>query len=176
MSGPDQLKTSIRYARREDLPALADLARKIWWAVYPDIISSGQIEYMLDRGYDLAVLEAELDSGIHFPLLWQGETLIGLASYGPVGDGKEAKLHKIYLDPSRHGQGLGRQLLVWIENEAATRHFNAIILQVNKKNAQAIAAYRRSGYRVRDEIVVDIGNGYVMDDYLMEKPIQPMLE
>lgn len=168
------MKPSIRYARREDLPALADLARKIWWAVYPEIISRGQIEYMLDRGYDLSVLEAELDSGIHFPLLWQGKTLIGLASYGPVGDGSEAKLHKIYLDPSWHGQGLGRQLLAWIENEAADRNYRAIILQVNKRNVRAIAAYRRRGFRVRDEIVVDIGNGFVMDDYLMEKPIQPM--
>lgn len=174
MSGPGRPQAHVRYARREDLPALADLARKIWWAVYPEIISHGQIEYMLDRGYDLAVLEAELDSGIRFPLLWRGEKLIGLASYGPVGDGKEAKLHKIYLDPSWHGQGLGRQLLTWIEDEAASRHFSAVILQVNKRNARAIAAYRRNGYRVRDEIVVDIGNGYVMDDFLMEKRIRSM--
>ena len=61
MIGPHLMNGSIRYARREDLPALADLARKIWWAVHPKIISDGQIEYMLDRRYDLAVRESELD-------------------------------------------------------------------------------------------------------------------
>lgn len=174
MSSPEESATSIRYARREDLPALADLARKIWWAVYPEIISTGQIEYMLKRSYDLAVLEAEMDSGTRFPLLWLDEALIGLASFGPVDNRNETKLHKLYLDPNYHGRGLGRQLLTWIENEAAALSFNCIILQVNKSNEQAIAAYRRQGFLVRDEIVVDIGQGYVMDDFLMEKRIPPM--
>jgi len=165
---------SIQYAERSDLPALADLAQIIWWKVYPDIISEDQIKYMLDRGYDLAVLEAEMDAGVLFPLLWRERTLIGLASFGPQPGGREAKLHKLYLDPDHHGQGLGSRLLNWIEDEAEARNFSGIMLQVNKQNTRAITAYRRRGFQVRDEIVVDIGNGYVMDDYLMGKLFQPM--
>ena len=42
---------------------------------------------------------------------------------------------------------------------------------MNKHNAGAIAAYRRLGFAMREEVVVDIGNGYVMDDYVMAKAL-----
>ena len=160
---------SIRYARRDELPALAALARRIWKLHYPGIITDAQIDYMLDRGYAIPTLEAELEAGMAFPLLWSGATLIGLAAIGPTDTPAEAKLHKLYLDPDFHGRGLGQQFLEWIEADAISRGFNRIILQVNKRNEKAIAAYRRRGFRVRDSVVVDIGEGYLMDDYLMEK-------
>ena len=163
--------TTIRYARRDELPALASLARRVWRIHYPGIITEGQIDYMLDRGYAIPTLEAELDAGIAFPLLWSDGKLVGLASFGPGGQPGEVKLHKLYLDPDFHRRGLGQQLLNWIETEASGHGFKRIILQVNKQNAKAIAAYRRRGFTVRTSLVVDIGQGYLMDDYLMEKDI-----
>ncbi|MEZ5275819.1 MAG: GNAT family N-acetyltransferase [Opitutaceae bacterium] len=163
--------TTIRYARRDELPALAALARRVWKIHYPGIITEGQIDYMLARGYAIPTLEAELEAGIAFPLLWSDGNLIGLASFGPGGRQAEAKLHKLYLDPDFHGHGLGQKLLSWIEAEAVGRGFNRIVLQVNKQNTKAIAAYRRRGFTVRTSLVVDIGGGYLMDDYLMEKDL-----
>ena len=182
MSNPDRGPTSapssvsIRYADQDDLADLAAVARKIWHAHYPGIISEGQIEYMLERGYALSVLEAELSSGIAFPLIHRAGQLIGFASFGPTEEPGEAKLHKLYLDPAHHGQGLGKRLLSWTESEAANHGFTRITLQVNKQNTKAVNAYSRGGYEMAREAAVDIGQGYVMDDFIMEKTIDPTSE
>ncbi|MEO8488040.1 MAG: hypothetical protein ABI585_17060, partial [Betaproteobacteria bacterium] len=46
-----------------------------------------------------------------------------------------------------------------------------LVLNVNKRNAKAIAAYRACGLATREDVVVDIGGGFVMDDYVMAKPL-----
>ena len=47
-------------------------------------------------------------------------------------------------------------------------------MQVNKANVRAIAAYKKAGFHIAQEAVFDIGHGFVMDDYLMEKLIEPL--
>jgi len=161
----------IRAATRNELPVLAALAGRIWRAHYPGIISPGQIEYMLDRGYAIPTMEAELESGIIFPIIFDRQDLVGFGAYGPTGTPLQAKLHKLYLDSSYHGMGLGQRLLEWIESSPRSNHYRHLVLQVNKKNAKAIAAYRRGGYTIERDVVVDIGHGYVMDDFVMAKTI-----
>ena len=80
-------------------------------------------------------------------------------------------MHKLYLDTTYHGIGIGQKLLEWIESSARSNHYIHLALQVNKNNAKAIAAYRRKGYTIEREVVVDIGQGYLMDDYVMRKSI-----
>ena len=58
-------------------------------------------------------------------------------------------------------------LLRHVIEAAQLREFSALVLNVNKRNTAAIAAYRRNGFAVREEVVVDIGGGFVMDDYVM---------
>ena len=161
----------VRVATRGELSVLAALADRIWRAHYPGIISQGQIEYMLERGYALPTLEAELESGVLFPIIFDRQNAVGFAAYGPTETPGLAKLHKLYLDPAYHGMGLGRRLLDWIESSAHSDRYTHLILQVNKNNAKAIAAYRRKGFAIEREVVVDIGHGYLMDDYVMRKSI-----
>jgi ribosomal protein S18 acetylase RimI-like enzyme len=158
-------------ATRGELPALAALADRIWRTYYPGIISQGQIDYMLERSYAIPTLEAELESGIIFPLILDRQTAIGFAAYGPTETPRQAKLHKLYLDTAYHGMGLGQRLLDWVESSARSNRYTHIVLQVNKNNAKAIAAYRRKGYAIEREVVVDIGHGYLMDDYVMRKSV-----
>jgi ribosomal protein S18 acetylase RimI-like enzyme len=161
----------VRLATRSELPILAALAHRIWQAHYPGIISQGQIEYMLESGYAIPTLEAELESGVLFPLIFDQQNAIGFAAYGPTETPFQAKLHKLYLDIAYHGLGLGQRLLNWIESSARSDRFTHLVLQVNKNNAKAIAAYRRRGYAIQREVVVEIGQGYLMDDFVMEKSI-----
>ena len=161
----------VRVATRGELPVLAALADRIWRAHYPGIISQGQIEYMLERDYALPTLEAELESGVLFPIIFDWQNAVGFAAYGPTETPEQAKLHKLYLDTAYHGMGLGRRLLDWIESSAHSNGYTHLILQVNKNNTRAIAAYRRKDYAIEREVVVDIGRGYLMDDYVMRKSI-----
>ena len=164
--------TQILPATEADLPEIARLAGVIWRAHYPGIISTAQIEYMLAKMYALATMKEEIhERGIRYELLLVGGELAGFASYGPTRQRGVFKLHKLYLDPARHGSGLGRMLLQHCEGEARNLGATRLMLTVNKKNAKAIIAYQRNGFATVDSVVTDIGGGFVMDDYVMVKKL-----
>jgi diamine N-acetyltransferase len=91
------------------------------------------------------------------------------ASPPPTNPAFEFKLHKLYLLPELHGCGLGSLLLQHVEREVRQPGARRLILAVNKRNANAIAAYQRNGFVIAETVVTDIGGGFVMDDYVMAK-------
>lgn len=157
----------------EHLRSIAELAGVIWRAYYPGIISHAQIQYMLGRMYDPRAMREELDRGIRYDRLMLGENLVGFASYGVASESgnSETKLHKLYVDTQFHRRGFGSLLLKHVEHSARALQTRALILSVNKTNTQAIAAYRKNGFAFRESVVVNIGGGFVMDDYVMAKPL-----
>ncbi|HEX4351140.1 MAG TPA: GNAT family N-acetyltransferase [Verrucomicrobiae bacterium] len=166
------MTTSVQILRAEveHLPAIAALAAVIWRRHYPRIISHGQIEFMLERMYSLDTLRAEISSkGIQFYRLLVEERFAGFASIGPTDAPDTVKLHKLYLLPELHGKGFGSMLLKHCEAEARQLGARRMVLAVNKRNAQAIAAYQRNGFAIEESVAVDIGGGFVMDDFNMGK-------
>lgn len=164
------MELCIERAHPEHLPEIAELARVIWHAHYPGIISRAQIEYMLARRYDVNVLREELRSGIDWFRATESGDLLGFASGGPA-DASEFKLHKLYVHPEHQRRGVGTALLRAVESAAAPRGAKRLVLNVNKRNEKAIAAYRQHGFSIRDSVVVEIGSGFLMDDYVMVKPL-----
>lgn len=154
-----------------ELPAVARLAEIIWRACYPGIITAEQIDYMLPRMYGLDVMAAELRCGIRYDRLLLAGDFVAFAAYGPEQEAGVFKLHKLYLHPDWHGRGLGSRLLQHCQREACRLGANRLVLNVNKNNTKAIAAYQRNGYRVVDSVVTDIGGGFVMDDYIMARDL-----
>ena len=158
---------NILPAAPEHAGEIARLAAIVWRADYPGILSSEQIEYMLQKMYDPRVVRREMAEGIRYIRLVDDVELLGFASYGPSGD--EVKLHKLYVHPDHQRRGFGSALLRHVESAS---HGRTLMLTVNKRNEKAIGAYRKNGFAVRDSIVVDIGAGFVMDDYVMAKAVQ----
>lgn len=157
-------------AEAEHLEEISTLAGHIWREYFPGIISSEQIEYMLSEGYTLEVLSHEiLARGISYDRMLLGSELIGFASYGPTQALGEMKLHKLYLAPEFHGKGYGSKFLKHVESTVSRRGCKTLVLTVNKNNHRAISSYKRNGFTVCDSVVVDIGAGFVMDDYVMVK-------
>ncbi len=168
----DQLKPQIIPATEADLPAISGLAGIVWRACYPGIITRAQIDYMLARMYALDVLRDEIRSqGIRYDLLLVDGKPAGFSSCGPTAEPGVIKLHKLYLLPELHGRGLGSRLMQHVEREVRTLGGRRLILTVNKRNARAIAAYRRNGFGIAESVVTDIGGGFVMDDYVMAKDL-----
>jgi diamine N-acetyltransferase len=164
------LSIRIAEATETDLEAVAELAGIIWRAHYPGIITPGQIEYMLARGYSHeALLRFITEPGAGLLLAYAGERLIGFAAYYRADDVGELKLDKLYVQPDHHGQGVGSLLIGRVEAAARAQARRTLILQVNKNNAKAIGAYEKNGFSIRESVVVDIGGGYVMDDFIMAK-------
>ncbi len=155
----------------EGLPVVRDLAYAIWPRVYPGIISMEQIDYMLARRYDLAVLEADVRRGVRHALLKTGGEAVGYVAFEPLPGKGEAFLHKLYLLPETAGVGLGSAALQWVAEQARALGLDRVRLCVNKHNAGAIRAYRRNGFEFFEDVVTDIGGGFVMDDHVMVKEV-----
>ena len=154
-----------------DIDALTALARQIWYAHYPSLISTAQIDYMLDQRYRPALVRAELArAGIWWDKLMVGPAMTGFASYfqAPAG---AMKLDKLYVHPRHQRLGYGGLMIARAAEVARGQGCKRLVLAVNKNNAAAIAAYRKHGFDIADAVTQDIGNGFVMDDYIMAKPI-----
>jgi GNAT superfamily N-acetyltransferase len=158
----------IRPLARADIAPLVQLAREIWFAHYPGIISRAQIEYMLDERYAPAALQAELQSTtIWWDLaLWEDRP-VAFSSYLLTERAHEMKLDKLYVHPHWQRHGLGRRLIDRASERARALGCSRLVLAVNKRNEHAIAAYRKHGFVVESAVVKDIGQGFVMDDYIM---------
>ena len=159
----------ISPATFEELPVISRLAGMIWPQAYRQILSEGQIRYMLAMMYDQTILEQEYRESTRFDLIYDGEMPIGFISYGPCKEhpGVCAKLHKLYLDSAYHNRGIGTLALLHVIEEARRKGYQKLTLNVNRKNAAAMRAYERNGFHKEKETVTDIGLGYVMDDYVM---------
>ncbi len=158
----------IRPLEPGDIGALTQLARRIWHAHYPGIITTAQIEYMLEQRYRPELVHGELGrDDVWWELASVHDHPVGFSSCLLTDEPREMKLDKLYVDPARHGTGVGTQLLQSVRARARSLQCRRLVLAVNKHNASAIAAYRRWGFRIERSVVTDIGAGFVMDDYFM---------
>ena len=154
-----------------DVDAIVDLARVVWYDTYPAIISRAQIEFMLAQRYDAAKIRSELtQAGVWWDQARIGQQLVGFACSLSSAN-RELKLDKIYVDPQHQGAGVGARLIGQVAARARAAGCPTLILAVNKRNERAIAAYRRHGFIVREAVCVDIGGGFVMDDFIMAKSL-----
>jgi ribosomal protein S18 acetylase RimI-like enzyme len=150
-----------------DIPLLQTLARQIWRAHFPGIISLAQIEYMLARMYATETIENEMRAGTCWELILQGVEAGGFLSYSHDPAAARLKLHKLYVQVERHGHGLGRASLNHVLAAAAALGAREVSLYVNKNNQKAIRVYERAGFVVAESVINEFGGGFVMDDYRM---------
>ena len=156
------------------LPIIKDLALKIWPSTYGEILSKKQLDFMLDKFYDLNYLEnLMLVQNQVFLLISQNDTFLGFCAYelnetNSTKDISKTKLHKLYVLPETQGKGLGKLLLKQVEKVAILNNNIAVILNVNRYN-KAVQFYNKQDYKIIETVDIEIGNGYLMEDYVMEK-------
>ncbi|HCN48741.1 MAG TPA: GNAT family N-acetyltransferase [Chryseobacterium sp.] len=155
-------------ATEKDIPLIQNLARRSWENAYADILSAEQMEYMLSEMYSETEIKNHLlNPAYHYYLIQDQDSYEGFIGYEHDYEEKTTKLHRIYLVPESKGKGLGKAALQFLNDKVSENNNERIILNVNKHNA-ARNFYESQGYRVYDKGVFDIGNGFVMDDYMME--------
>ncbi len=159
----------ILQASVKDIPVIRELTFQVWPRTYASILSPAQIDYMLEMMYSEAALEKQMSEGCCFSVLYDDETPIGFSSHQDMGSGT-FKLHKIYLLQDQQGKGAGKYLLNYVLEEIKKQNANALQLQVNRHN-KAKEFYEKLGFRALYEADFDIGNGYFMNDYVMEKEL-----
>lgn len=162
-------KLSIIKADETKVYEIREIACKAWPIAYQGIISYEQINYMLDRMYNPTILIEQITIHHHqFYILYQNDLPIGFVGYEINYDAKgKTKIHKLYLLPESKGLGYGKKLLDFVVHKVQEQHSHIIVLNVNKKNP-ALQFYLKYGFKISEEVVLDIGNNFVMDDYIMQ--------
>jgi ribosomal protein S18 acetylase RimI-like enzyme len=159
---------TLRKAKEEDIEIIRDIAVATWPSTYLDIIGQEQIDYMLDKMYNKGELLKQFMEGHIFLIAEDGENQFGFAGYSIIGHEERIyKLHKLYVLPSAHGKGVGKILINEVFNQVKDAGGSALQLNVNKHN-NAKDFYLKGGFTIKESVKLDIGEGYFMDDYVME--------
>jgi GNAT superfamily N-acetyltransferase len=155
----------------ENLATVARLAHEIWHRHYPGIIPVEQIDYMLARGYSREALMQFVgrdDAGI--VLAEAAGEAVGFGAWYRV-DAVTAKLDKLYVLPEHHRGGVGRMLIEYVAARAKALGCASLTLNVNRGNTNSVRAYERCGFAIRERGDFPIGNGFVMEDFVMSRAL-----
>jgi len=156
--------------KQSDYVLIAQLADTIWRHHYIPITGIGQVEYMLNKYQSADAISKQIEEdGFEYFILTFEKNAVGYISI------KKEKatlfLSKIYVLSDYRGKKIGKTAMQFIENKAKEYHLKTIMLTVNKGNVNSIKAYEKLGFVNVGALVKDIGDGFVMDDYKMEKTI-----
>jgi ribosomal protein S18 acetylase RimI-like enzyme len=159
--------------RPDEVESLCALACIIWRDHYPPIIGTAQTEYMLAQRYDPDIVRAELErDDLWWDVARDNGAMVGFASSFVLEPRRTMKIDKLYVDSARQRTGYGGALLRHVCERASRLGFSNVVLAVNRHNASAIGAYRKHGFTIAESVVKDIGGGFVMDDYIMERKVE----
>lgn len=159
----------ITVSTENQIEIVESLAREIWTEHYTPIIGRAQVDYMLDRFQSKQAIAEQIKAGVLYFIIKADDEFIGYIAVRPKG--RELFLSKIYVKSSRRGKGYGKKAVQFAEKLAKEKDLSKIVLTVNKNNVNSIKAYEKIGFKNVGSLIQDIGNGFVMDDYKMEKRV-----
>ena len=170
---------AISTAGPDDIDAVRCLAHEIWHRHYPGIIAAEQIEYMLERGYSREALirfvARDVAGGVPgdrgIALARVGEVPVGFVAWCPADARGAMKIERLYVLPEYHGKGVGRSLIEHVVERARAASCRRLTLNVNRNNAGSVRAYERCGFAIAGRGDFPIGEGFVMEDFIMEREL-----
>jgi ribosomal protein S18 acetylase RimI-like enzyme len=160
----------IREASSSDIPLIQQLAQQVWYITYGPLQPKEKVDYLYNLMYSTSSLTQQMEEKHHRFLLAKDETgYLGYASYELNSNNQgKTKIHKIYVMPDAQGKGVGKELITMIEGIASGKDNVILSLNVFRHNP-AINFYQKIGFSKAGEEKIDVGNGFVMDDFVMEK-------
>lgn len=153
-------------SKEEQIKEVANLAKEIWNQHFLPIIGKAQVDYMLDKFQSFSALSTQIAQGYeYFQIFCQNE----FVGYTGIHEEKDSLfLSKLYLRETARGKHLSSKTFDYLVSLCRQRGLNRIWLTCNKHNEHTLAVYYHMGFIKIDSQVADIGNGYVMDDYILE--------
>jgi ribosomal protein S18 acetylase RimI-like enzyme len=147
-----------------DIPEVSALAHAIWNHYYPPLIGQEQTDYMNALFNTEKSIRAQIhEQGYRYMLALDGDRIAGYAAVRQEKPG-EWYISKFYVDTALHRRGIGSALMRHLIAECEPR---SLSLHVNERNWKSINFYFRHGFIIADTLATDIGNGFVMEDFVM---------
>lgn len=153
----------------EDIKKLAAMADEIWHEYFPCILSLQQIDYMVKMFLAFDSIKKEIEEGYQFYFENDGEKNVGFVVLKP--EEERLFISKLYIHKDYRGQGYGTPMFEFAKKIAVQYDLDKMYLTVNKYNTSSIDIYKKKNFYIIDSVVTDIGNGYIMDDYIFEYKI-----
>ena len=161
----------LKKGKEEDISVIQHLAKRIWPLTYSDYISADQLDYMLDKMYNKGELLLQFQKGHNFLIAEEDDLDLGFAGFSLFdAENYIYKLHKLYVLPEAHGKGVGKLLINEVLNMVRSQGGKSLQLNVNRNN-KAAEFYKKAGFKIKETVDLDIGNGFYMNDYVMERPV-----
>ena len=161
----------IREAGPLDISTIRELAHRVWPKAYGSILSREQLEYMLGTMYSDEALLARMADDEKFLIAEMHGIALGFSGHSHRFKGELAtKLRKLYVAPEAQRQGIGTRLIQHVRSLAREAGDLVLVLNVNRYNP-AIQFYVQAGFSICKSEVIPIGQGFVMDDHVMEQPL-----
>jgi ribosomal protein S18 acetylase RimI-like enzyme len=161
----------LKRAKEADIPSIQNIAKITWQPTYVPLLGQEQVDYMLEKMYNKGVLLEQFSQGDVFLIAQLGMKEVGFAAYGLIDeDNQRYKLHKIYVLPETHGKGVGKFLINEVVDQVRSAGGKSLELNVNRSN-KAQDFYEKAGFKIKETVDIEIGNGFFMNDYVMEKAI-----
>ena len=165
------MENILKVETNSQVATVAKLAREIWVQHFTPIIGDAQVEYMLHKFQSSEAIASQLGEGWEYYIATRDRENVGYTGLVPDERDGRMLISKIYVKNTVRGSGVGNQLLGFIEQTSRARGFDTVWLTVNRFNDDTVAWYSRHGFVTVDEEKKDIGGGFVMDDFIMEKRI-----
>lgn len=160
----------FKNASENDISQIQAVAATTWPVAYGKILSAAQIEYMLDLFYSAAALKKSMESQNYIFAINDGKIVGFCGIEHNFNSTSTTRIHKLYILPETQGLNVGRKFIEYITEIALEQSSNKLSLNVNKYNS-AFHFYKKLGFTTVKEEIIDIGNDYIMDDFVMEKNI-----
>lgn len=149
----------------DEIQRTAMLAKEIWQQHFTPIIGADQVAYMLDKFQSAKAMKRQIEQE-GYTYLMAVEDGIPVGYTGFKREQERMFLSKLYVKKEYRNKGISR--LIFEEIRKRSEGLKSIYLTVNKYNDQTIAIYHHMGFVQIDDVVTDIGGGFVMDDYILE--------
>ncbi len=158
-----------RVLTETQIEVVARLAHEIWNQHFVPIIGKAQVDYMVEKFQSKRAISEQIAGGYSYYLLEADGDYFGYTGVCQKED--ELFLSKLYIRASQRGKGYGRKVVEFLEGLARDKGLAKITLTVNRNNTDTIKAYEKFGFDNLGDFVQDIGNGFAMDDFKMEKAV-----
>ena len=156
----------------QDQERLAELAGSIWHEYWPALIGEAQTDYMVERFQSLPAIRRDMaENAYEYWFVCDGDRVVGYTGGHVEPKTGRFFISKIYLKAKARGHGYARRVVEFYDALCRERGLHAMYLTVNKGNVLGVRAYKGTGFETVDAVETDIGHGFVMDDYIMERPV-----
>ena len=83
----------------------------------------------------------------HVVVAYENDAAVGCGAFREY-EPQTAEIKRMFVRPENRGQGIAGEILAELENWAKELDYSECILETGKKQPEAIALYRKSGYEI----------------------------